>query len=63
MRALERVGARLFVERLRLEWRPGTPVPALSGRLNFRPVRSPSELIELMTLVRMALWPPTVATI
>jgi RimJ/RimL family protein N-acetyltransferase len=49
--ALERVGARLFVERLRLEWRPGTPIPELSGRLGFRPVRSAGELIELMTLV------------
>ena len=27
--ALERVGAKLFVERLRLEWRPGTPVAEL----------------------------------
>ena len=51
MAALERIGARLFVERLRLEWRPGTPVPEPSGRLAFRPVRSPGELIELMTLV------------
>jgi len=51
MGALERVGARLFVERLRLEWRPGTPIRALSGRLAFRPVRGPDELVELMTLV------------
>jgi RimJ/RimL family protein N-acetyltransferase len=51
MGALERVGAKLFVERLRLEWRPGTPVAGLSGRLAFRPVRNPGELIELMTLV------------
>lgn len=51
MGALERVGAKLFVERLRLEWRPGTPVAGLSGRLTFRPVRNPGELIELMTLV------------
>jgi RimJ/RimL family protein N-acetyltransferase len=49
--ALERVGAKLFVERLRLEWRPGTPIPELTGRLVFRPVRDPAELIELMTLV------------
>jgi RimJ/RimL family protein N-acetyltransferase len=49
--ALERVGAQLFVERLRLEWRPGTPVAELSGRLTFRPVREPDELIDLMTLV------------
>jgi RimJ/RimL family protein N-acetyltransferase len=51
MAALERVGATLFVERLRLEWRPGTPVPEPSGRLTFRPPRGPDELIELMTLV------------
>jgi RimJ/RimL family protein N-acetyltransferase len=51
MGALERVGAKLFVERLRLEWRPGTPVAEPSGRLTFRPVRNPGELIELMTLV------------
>lgn len=50
MRALERAGARLFVERLRLEWRPGTPLAGLSGRLTFRPVRDPGELIGLMTL-------------
>jgi RimJ/RimL family protein N-acetyltransferase len=49
--ALEQVGARLFVERLRLEWRPGTPIPPLTGRLVFRPVGDPDELIELMTLV------------
>jgi RimJ/RimL family protein N-acetyltransferase len=49
--ALERVGARLFVERLRLEWRPGRRVPELSGRLTFRPVRNQGELIELMTRV------------
>jgi RimJ/RimL family protein N-acetyltransferase len=51
MRALERTGAKLFVERLRLEWRPGTPIAQLSGRLAFRPVDNPGELIELMTLV------------
>jgi RimJ/RimL family protein N-acetyltransferase len=51
IRALERVGAKLFVERLRLEWRPGTPVAEPGGRLTFRPVRHPDELIELMTLV------------
>jgi len=51
MGALERVGAKLFVERLRLEWRPGTPVSELSGRLAFRSAQNPGELIELMTLV------------
>ena len=51
MGVLQRAGAKLFVERLRLEWRPGTPVAELSGRLTFRPVRTPGELMELMTLV------------
>jgi RimJ/RimL family protein N-acetyltransferase len=51
MTALERTGARLFVERLRLEWRPGSPVPAPTGRLTFRPAGDPAELIGLMTEV------------
>ncbi|MEE6261891.1 GNAT family N-acetyltransferase [Plantactinospora sonchi] len=51
MEVLERTGATLFVERLRLEWRPGTPIPAPTGRLTFRPVREPGELVDLMTLV------------
>jgi hypothetical protein len=49
--ALECVGAKLFVERLRLEWRPGAPLAELSGLLAFRPVRNPGELIELMMRV------------
>lgn len=51
MGILEHLGAQLFVERLRLEWRAGTPLPEPAGRLRFRPVRDPGELIELMTLV------------
>jgi RimJ/RimL family protein N-acetyltransferase len=51
MGALESLGAKLFVERLRLEWRPGTAQPEPAGRLTFRPVRDAGELIELMTLV------------
>ncbi len=47
----ERSGARLFVERLRLEWRPGTPIAAPSRRLNFRPVEDIEELLALMTTV------------
>lgn len=50
MSALERTGARLFVERLRLEWRAGTPVAAPSGRLRFRPTGR-AEMIALMTRV------------
>ena len=49
MAAAAATGARLFVERLRLEWRPGTPVPAATGRLSFRPVTDPGELLALMT--------------
>ncbi|MEO3888339.1 GNAT family N-acetyltransferase [Nonomuraea sp. B5E05] len=51
MAALERTGARLFVERLRLEWRPGTPIPEPSGRLRFRQVRDTEEILSLMTRV------------
>ena len=47
----KRTGARLFVERLRLEWRPGTPIPAPSRRLMFRPVKDAEELLDLMTEV------------
>lgn len=50
MAALERTGARLFVERLRLEWRPGTPVPEPDGRLAFRGTDR-AELVGLMTRV------------
>jgi RimJ/RimL family protein N-acetyltransferase len=49
--ALERVGAKVFVERLRLEWRPGTPLAEPGGRLRFRKVRDRADLVGLMTLV------------
>ncbi|MCX5393873.1 GNAT family N-acetyltransferase [Streptomyces sp. NBC_00094] len=48
---LERTGARPLVERLRLEWRPGTSVPEPKGRLEFRPVRDREDLVALMTPV------------
>jgi RimJ/RimL family protein N-acetyltransferase len=51
MAAAERTGARFFVERLRLEWRAGTRIPAPAGRLSFRPVSDPAELLALMTQV------------
>jgi RimJ/RimL family protein N-acetyltransferase len=51
MTALQRTGAELFVERLRLEWRPTTPVPRPDPRLVFRPVGDRSELVGLMTAV------------
>jgi RimJ/RimL family protein N-acetyltransferase len=49
MTILERTGARLFVERLRLEWPPGTPIPPPGRRLVFRPVQDAGELLALMT--------------
>ncbi|MFD5516300.1 GNAT family N-acetyltransferase [Streptomyces sp. NPDC127066] len=51
MTVLERTGARFFVERLRLEWRLGSPVPKPTERLAFRPIRDATELVALMTLV------------
>ncbi|MFE4646465.1 GNAT family N-acetyltransferase [Streptomyces sp. NPDC056730] len=50
MTALRRTGARLFVERLRLEWRPESPVPEPGGRLVFRPIQDAEELVSLMAL-------------
>ncbi len=51
MAVLSQVGARPFVERLRFEWRPGTPVPTASERLTFRPIDSTDEILDLMTQV------------
>ena len=51
MAVAEHAGARFFVERLRLEWRPGTAIPAPTGRLAFRQVSGPDELLALMTQV------------
>lgn len=51
MTVLERTGARLFVERLRLEWRPDSPIPEPNGRLVFRPVHDGEELVALMASV------------
>ena len=51
MAAAAQTGARFFVERLNLEWRPGTPVPAPTSRLLFRQVAGPDELLALMTEV------------
>lgn len=47
MTVLERTGAHLTVERLRLEWRRGTPVPESDGRLAFRPFHDTEELVAL----------------
>ena len=48
MAVLERSGGRLLVERIRLEWRPGTPIQEPTGRLRFRPVADRIELLGLM---------------
>lgn len=49
--AVQQLGGELFVERLRLEWRPGTPVAEPDPRLVFRPVQGREELVGLMTRV------------
>jgi ribosomal protein S18 acetylase RimI-like enzyme len=51
MAIAEHTGAHLFVERLRLDWLPGTPIQAPSQRLMFRPVEDVEELLTLMTAV------------
>jgi len=51
MAVLGRTGACLLVERLRFEWRPGTPPHTSSGRLLFRPPHDTDEILTLMTLV------------
>jgi RimJ/RimL family protein N-acetyltransferase len=51
MAAAGQAGARLLVERLRLEWRAGTPIPAPTGRLTFRRADDHDQLITLMTQV------------
>ncbi len=44
------IGAQPLAERFRFEWRPGTPIAAPTGRIEFRPVRDDGELLDLMTL-------------
>lgn len=46
---LERLGARLLVERLRFEWRRGSAIPQPSDRLSFRAFSGTAEAVELMT--------------
>lgn len=50
-RVLESTGARLLVERLRLQWTPSSRLPEPRGRLVFRPVAHREDLITLMTPV------------
>ncbi|MER5888250.1 GNAT family N-acetyltransferase [Streptomyces sp. NPDC001941] len=49
--AIEAGGGRLLVERLRLEWRPGTPLAEPTNRLVFRQVRDREDLLVLMEQV------------
>jgi RimJ/RimL family protein N-acetyltransferase len=49
--AIARLGAQPLVERLRLEWRPGTPIAAPTGRLLFRQTYGRDEMVALMTRV------------
>lgn len=49
MGVLESTGARLTVERLRLEWRPAAGLPTPDQRLAFRPALDTGELVALMT--------------
>ncbi|MGV9298100.1 GNAT family N-acetyltransferase [Amycolatopsis sp. NPDC003676] len=51
MTALEQTGAKLLAERLRFEWRPGTPVAPPRNRLLFRPIRDADEILDLMARV------------
>jgi hypothetical protein len=51
MAAIEQTGGRFFVERLRLEWQPGTPIPEPTGRLAFVPIDEHTQLVALMTAV------------
>uniref|UniRef100_A0AAU3GNM8 GNAT family N-acetyltransferase n=1 Tax=Streptomyces sp. NBC_01401 TaxID=2903854 RepID=A0AAU3GNM8_9ACTN len=51
IRVMEASGARMLVERLRLEWRAGTPVPEDTGRLVFRRVTGREDLVALMAPV------------
>jgi hypothetical protein len=50
MAIVGQIGAHLLTERFRFEWRPGTPIDAPTGRIEFRPVSDDGELLDLMTL-------------
>jgi GNAT superfamily N-acetyltransferase len=51
MAAIERLGGQFAVERYRLSWQAGTPIPEPAGRLRFTQVSDEHELIGLMTAV------------
>jgi hypothetical protein len=46
---IERLGGRLLVERLRLQWGPGGVVTPDRHRLTFRPPKDRGELLDLLT--------------
>ncbi len=46
----QRQGGLRLTERFRFEWRPGTPIAAPAGRIEFRPVSGDGELLDLMTV-------------
>jgi ribosomal protein S18 acetylase RimI-like enzyme len=50
---LERAGFRFAVDRVRIEWTAGTPVPEAGSRLSFTPAAdlAPGELVELFAAV------------
>jgi RimJ/RimL family protein N-acetyltransferase len=48
---LEETGARVVVERLRLEWTPASGIPAADPRLSFRDFASDDEVLALTTRV------------
>lgn len=50
-RVLQSTGARLLVERLRLQWTPSSLLPELGERLAFRPVVDREDLLALMAPV------------
>jgi GNAT superfamily N-acetyltransferase len=50
MAIVGQIGAQLLAERFRFEWRPGTPIAAPTGRIEFRPASDDGELLDLMTL-------------
>ena len=48
---IERLGGRLLVERLRMQWGPDGVVPTDRHHLTFRPPRDRGELLDLLTCV------------
>ncbi|MEY9853253.1 RimJ/RimL family protein N-acetyltransferase [Leifsonia sp. EB41] len=49
MALLAETGAHVVAERLRLEWKPGTPIAAADSGLAFRPFASDDEFLDITT--------------